>query len=509
MSACALLLLAAAPQPAVARTPPDFRLSHEVVYAETPVINNPREGLFIDRKRGFLLVAHDHVILKIRLARPGTPAAIVGFCEVEGGPPQLPRAGAYDEETGVAMIAYDQSVLAPRVCKIVANEGESNPTYAGRILRGFNSSPVVGVAINSANRTAYASLQNGALILYEMGEGTNPPANPSQQTAATFASTSLFLSMYFHHEDQTLSLLMRRSGTSGIRRALQYKPGRKTGSTWSAPTLIAAVTLPPVFNDSDCAVALPLQRQFFGPTIADGPPMGIFKVNDRLAESYVAGVLQGPPTSNIPHALFADPDGDWVFGARAAAVGPSALYVLASGGDDGSPALARTIPLPIQSPGQFRAGAYDPLHGYVYLHDVKAGRIVVLERIAPTADLSVTLTNARTARRGAAVSGSAHVSVKNNALEESAPINVRLYLSLDTILDESDHLLGRERIVGALNPFQTSTLAMGGRADGVVSGTYHLIAVVDPNRLLSDVDLSNNVAVSEPFDLPASAGVLP
>ena len=86
-------------------------------------------------------------------------------------------------------------------------------------------------------------------------------------------------------------------------------------------------------------------------------------------------------------------------------------------------------------------------------------------------------------------------TVKNNGSGEAGASVTRYYLSLNTILDETDRLLDAERSVPALPANTSSTGSVNVTLPSDVTGKYYLIAVADGGTTVAESNESNNTLI--------------
>jgi hypothetical protein len=92
------------------------------------------------------------------------------------------------------------------------------------------------------------------------------------------------------------------------------------------------------------------------------------------------------------------------------------------------------------------------------------------------------------------VSGTLTVENQGMGKSKSAPIS--LYLSSDATLDPGDTRLPARLKVGGLAPGAERAVRVAVEVAGAVSGLY-LIAVIDPEKSLDDLDRSDNTVAAQ------------
>lgn len=90
------------------------------------------------------------------------------------------------------------------------------------------------------------------------------------------------------------------------------------------------------------------------------------------------------------------------------------------------------------------------------------------------------------------------LEVENLGNQTSPPTFVQFYLSTDNTIDETDKLISGRRIY-ALEPGQTIKVPLKKNLSYFETGSY-IIAVVDPTKLVPEIDEINNFIFSWPLN---------
>ena len=85
----------------------------------------------------------------------------------------------------------------------------------------------------------------------------------------------------------------------------------------------------------------------------------------------------------------------------------------------------------------------------------------------------------------------ATLTVRNQGTDKSKSVPVAFYLSEDAVLDDGDTLLPLIRKTGGLKPDAEKVLSLEFQLQETALGKY-LIAVIDPDKILDDLDRPNN-----------------
>ena len=88
------------------------------------------------------------------------------------------------------------------------------------------------------------------------------------------------------------------------------------------------------------------------------------------------------------------------------------------------------------------------------------------------------------------------LTVENQGTGKAKGVPITLYLSSDATLDPADTRLPAKLEVRGLAPGAERVVRVAVEAAGAVSGLY-LIAVIDPNKNLDDLDRSDNTVAAQ------------